>query len=176
MSTSFDNLYDFFNYIEFCPLCKNRTTSFITSPGGITCGMDNKELTIYSSSSTSTHQFSINLFTNEVSKPYSIYRSGTSQIIVGKQCNKYHFFYNGVLDISGKELLVKRIRLDKYHFIRMHGTTHFTVNGSLLSGSTNIRITTPDFQTKELSLPLIDFNFSSKKKIDSKLRNIQLLG
>lgn len=141
------------------------------------CELNNKELVVYPSSAISSRKFSIDLFNNKLSKSYAeaVYPN-VSQVVIGKQCCKYHFFYNGIADVYKKSLMIKNIRLDKYHFIRIHGPTHFTVNGSTVNDFTNIKITTPDFKTKELSLPLINFDFSSKRKLDAKLRNIQLLG
>jgi len=123
-------------------------------------------------------KFAINLLDNHVSANYleSSYPEIT-KIVIGRQCSKYHFFYNGTALVTKENLLVSDIMLDKYHFIRMHGpATHFTVNGNLTTSSTSVRITTVDFKTRELVLPRINFDLSSKKKIDAKLRNIQLLG
>lgn len=175
IAQKFDNLYDFFDYIEFCPLCKSRTTVYAAFPAATVCEINGKELILFDSE-TASKKFSINLINNIVSDSYSSsYRKSNSEIVIGKQCNKYHFFYNGIAKISKSNLIVNDISLDKYHFIRQHGSTHFTVNGSLLKDQTNIRITTTNFKTRELSLPFINFDLFNKKKIDSKLKNIQLL-
>jgi len=174
-SPRFKNLYEFFNYIEFCPLCKSRTAINITYQN-TSCEFSNKEL-IFHDNETDNKRFTIDLLDNTISRDYySLIYDTKPKIIIGRQCNKYHFFYNGIADISEIKLKVKNIRLDKYHFIRIHGLTHFTVNGSFIKSSTNIRITTPNFITRELTLPFVDFDLSSKKKIDAKLKNIQLLG
>lgn len=171
----FENLYDFFNFVEFCPFCKGRTSPTVAFSAATVCVVDNKNITILDSA-VNGGEFNINLFNNSINSVYkSALRSAESKIVFGKQCNKYHFFYNATANISKETLKINNIILDKYHFIRIHGKTHFTVNGSISQNLTNIRITTTDFKTKELTLPLIDFNLLSKRKIDLKLKNIQLL-
>jgi hypothetical protein len=167
----FDNLLGFFNYIDFCPLCKSRLVPTITIAGCSECVLGNKRLFCYNTFGN----FTVDIVDNGISKTYkSKSRPKITQIVVGKQCRKYHFFYNGVADLYKKELLVKNISLDKYHFIRIFGEDHFTINGSFISNSTNIRITR-DFKTQEFIMPLIQFDLFSKKKIDNRLKKIQLL-
>lgn len=174
--SEFSNLFDFFNYIEFCPLCKSRTMTTVSFPSSTICEMDNKELTVIDDKNIPSKIFRIGLFNNVVSTHYS-YSSypEKSQIVIGRQCNKYHFFYNGIANISKSNLIIDNIVMDKYHFIRIHNLIHFTVNGSSIKNKTSVRITTPDFNTREVLLPFVSFNLFSKKKIDAKLRNIQLL-
>jgi len=136
-----------------------------------------KELVFYDFLSPS-NKFSIDLFANSISEKYkkSPYKEDC-KVVIGKQCNKYHFFYNGTATLSKKRLSIENIMMDKYHIIRIHGPTHFAVNGSFDKSFTSVVITS-DFKTRELILPFIDFDLSSNKavkKIDSKLRNIQLL-
>lgn len=172
MHCKFDNLLDFFNYIDFCPLCKSRLVPNIIMAGSSECVLGGKKILCYSNT---FGNFTIDIFGNTISKTYKIkYRPKINQIIIGKQCRKYHFFYNGIADLYKKELLVKNISLDKYHFIRIFGNDHFTINSSVISNSTNIRITN-DFKTQEFILPFIEFDLFSKKKIDNRLKKIQLL-
>jgi hypothetical protein len=187
-SKSFRNLFDFFNFIEFCPLCKKRLTETIIFPSSIST-LEGKELVIIAGSFESNFdqqpiftddpfwkKITINLLDNNISKNYSLYDyPENNSLIVGRQCNKYHFHYNGIANISKSKLILDNIVLDKYHFIRIHGGIHFTVNGSFSKSQTIIRITTPDYHTRELTIPFIDFDLLSKKKIDNKLKNIQLL-
>lgn len=177
-SKTFKNLYDFFSYIEFCPLCRSRTIETSTFPLSASQGPDlnGRELIFYDFS-TPWDKYTINLLDNSIGGGYrkSSYEENC-KIVIGRQCTKYHFFYNGTATLSKRKSIIENIFLDKYHFIRIHGTTHFTVNGSLEKSFTSIRITTEDFKTREIILPFIDFNLSSKKKIDAKLRNVQLLG
>lgn len=171
----FKNLYDFFDYIEFCPLCRGRMSATVGLSGISSYELSNKELALQDMGSSK--RFTINLIDNYISNNYLIsVNPVVDEIVVGKQCSKYHFFYNGVAILSKSDLLIRNIVLDKYHFIRIHGPTHFTVNGSLVSSTTKIRITTENFNTREIVLPFVDFDLSSKKRIDTKLRNIQLLG
>jgi hypothetical protein len=172
----FKNLYDFFNYIEFCPLCKNRLSLSASLFGTKSCETNYGELVFYPIAPDK--KFSIDMLNNNVSESYAdcVLQAEICRLIIARSCSKYHFSYNGVAEIHKDKLNINNICLDKYHFVRIHGPAHFTVNGSFIDNTTNIRITTPDFKTKELTLSLISFDFTSKKKIDSKLRNIRLLG
>jgi len=140
------------------------------------CDIGSKEL-IFCDFQTPWKKFKINLLDNTVSENYSDSSYPEhSTITVGKQCNKYHFFYNGVAFLTKERLAITDIKLEKYHFVRIQGPLHFVVNGNFMMSSTSIRITTPGFNTKEIVLPFTNFDLSSKKKIDTKLRTIQLLG
>lgn len=140
------------------------------------CEIGSKEL-MFCDFQTPWPKFKINLLDNTISKNYldSSYPENAT-ITIGKQCNKYHFYYNGTASLIKGRLTVSDITLDKYHFVRIHGPLHFVVNGNLIKSSTSIRITTPGFNTKEIILPFTHFDLSSKKKIDTKLKTIQLLG
>ena len=184
---SFKNLIDFFSFIEFCPICKSRTTETFILPSSV-AELSGKELIILAGSFTDDKEpppieydifwkkFTINLFDNTISSNYSLSDfPSTISLIIGRQCNKYHFHYNGIANISKAKLILDSITLDKYHFIRQLGSNHFTVNNSFSKSATSIRLTTPDFQTREITLPFIEFDLSSKKRIDHKLKSIQLL-
>lgn len=175
----FKNLFDFYSYIEFCPLCKSRTSAnstisalkIPTSP----CIMRGQEL-VFVEYSRPLQRLSINLLDNTISRNYSDSSYMDKCFIsLGRVCNKYHFYYEGSATLLKDSLTVSDITVDKYHFVRMHGSLHFVVNGSFSKSTTNIRITTPGFHTKLLDLPFINFDLSSKKNIDAKLKTIQLL-
>jgi hypothetical protein len=169
----FENLNGFFNHIEFCPLCKSRTLPGASFYSVIVCELENKYIKLYDYNGS----FSIDLHNNSISShyKYNAYPENM-QLVISRQCPKYHFFYNGICNISKTNLTIDNLMFDKYHFIRIlnNGKTHFTVNGSITANATSIRITS-DYKTNELTLPLIDFPLLSKKKTDAKLRKIQLL-
>lgn len=162
---SFPNLFSFFSYIEFCPLCKARTTECVIYPT-TQCTLSSKNILLFDDVSKS---FSINLLDNSISGNYS---RKSDELIIGKRCNKYHFFYSGSATISNTH--INNISLNKLHFIRIHNMTHYVINNSFETNITSIRVT-ENFQTQEISLPLIEFDFSSKKKLDTKLNHIRLL-
>lgn len=121
-------------------------------------------------------EYKVNLFSNAISSNYLNSRFPEhADLHLAKRCGKYHFMYTGVVRLHKEKLLAFDVFFKKYHFIRIHGTTHFSVNGNLENGLTSITITRNNFRTTEISSPFINFDFSSKRKIDKKLRNIQLL-
>jgi hypothetical protein len=170
----FENLNAFFNLMEFCPLCKSRTLIGASFYSVIVCELGNNIIRLHD---YGTKSFSIDLHNNNVSQEYkqSSY-ANDMRLVVSRQCSKYHFFYNGVCNISKANLMIDNLTFDKYHFIRRldNGKTHFTVNGSTTTNTTSIRITT-DYKTNELTLPLMNFTLSNKKKLDAKLKKILLL-
>lgn len=187
-SVSFKNLFDFFSYIEFCPLCKKRLTETITFPSSVAAltgteliiiagsFLDNPEQSLFDND-IFWKKITINLLDNSVSRSYNLCNNEENNtIIIGRQCNKYHFHYNGTANLSKTKLILDAIKLDKYHFIRIHKDIHFTINADLQQSTTSIRMTAQDFHTRELVIPFVEFDLSSKKKIDTKLKHIQLLG
>jgi hypothetical protein len=170
----FENLDAFFNLIEFCPLCKSRTLIGASFYSVIVCELGNNVIRLHD---YGTKSFSIDLHNNTVSQEYkqSLYGQNM-QLVVSRQCSKYHFFYNGICNISKSNLTIDNLIFDKYHFIRRlnNGKTHITINGSITSDTTSIRITA-DYKTNEITLPLMDFDLSNKKKLDAKLKKILLL-
>lgn len=172
MNRTFTNLNDFFNHMEFCPLCGSRMHMIATITSG-THEFIKNQLVITTDDNIVVR---INLLYNTISSSYNLLDKKNNTIVVGRQCNKYHFFYSGIAKVFKKKLVIKEITLSKYHFIRMHKGIHYTVNGSFIDNITNIRITLNDFTSKEISLKLINFDFSSKKLLDKKLKYIALLG
>lgn len=163
----FKNLYEFYNYKEFCPICNKRTIAGTVAPSpssSYQLKLDGKYLYIFA-----YKRISINLLDNTISDLINI-----RQLVIRQYCNKYHFFYSGIINFS-EQGFVKSIRLDRYHFIWMSDTAHYTINNSFIDNYSNVRITTKDYKMIELQVPLIRFDSLSKKKIDVKLENIQLL-
>ena len=174
MFQQFNNLFDFFDYIEFCPLCKKRTEPTITFAGFLSGSLDNNNLNLLPASLF--NEFSINLFDNKITDSY-IYNNcdDPSKLIIGRQCRKYHFFYSGTCSLLKNLLYIDNIILEKTHFIRMQDSSHMTISNDFINSFSTVYITA-NSTTKKLSLPIIDFDFSSKKAIDKKLKIIQLLG
>lgn len=169
---NFKNLNDFFGYLEFCPLCKNRLEPIASVPS-TSADFNGRELIFEDSDAN----FAINLFNNTVSDDYLLSKHGVhTQIVLKNNCPRYHFFYNGIGTISKYSMTVKDILLDKTHMIVINSRMHFVINNSILSESTNIRMTNKDAKVRQLELPFINFDLTSKKKINDKLRNICLLG
>lgn len=171
----FNNLFDFFNYIEFCPLCKKRTEPTITFAGFLSGSLDNNNLNLLPASLF--NEFSINLFNNKITENYNYNNcKNSSKLIIGRQCRKYHFFYSGTCNLLKNLLYIDSIMLEKIHFIRMMpDSVHMAVNNDFTNSLSTVHITVNYF-TKLITLPVIDFDFSSKKTIDKKLKIIQLLG
>ena len=172
----FKNLYSFFNHIEFCPLCKSRLSTIITFQNS-TCEVNNKHLTIHSDEFPKDN-FTVDLLDNTISDSYLLSLAGQNnyELLIKRICLKYHFYYGGMANFSNDYVSINNIKLISYHFIRIHGPVHFAINSDVIKSSTSVRITTSDFRIRELNLPFVNFDLSSKKKIDNKLKNIQLLG
>lgn len=168
MSIAFKNLYEFFNYIDYCPLCNSRIVATSMFPA-FDCEFNGKLLNI---SDGEKQHFSIDAINNNI---VGSQLPTSEHLFPRRQCAKHHFFYSGILTISNSRDYIKSIELCRYHFIRIKPNIHFTINGYYKDNFTSIRMTTPDYKTKEFSIPLIEFDFSSKKKIDNKLKHIQLL-
>jgi hypothetical protein len=175
VAQQFNNLFDFFNFIEFCPLCKKRTEPIITLSGMSGCELNNSYLTVFQQDSNK--KILIDLFNNNIIENYLQFISpDVPKLIIGRQCNKYHFYYSGTCDLLKDKLLIDNIILEKNHIVRMLAdSVHFIVNNDFNNSISTIHITS-NYLTKTITMPLIDFDFSSKKLIDKKLKIIQLLG
>ncbi len=171
----FNNLFDFFNYIEFCPLCKKRTEPIITLSGFRAGTIDNNNLNLLPASLF--NEFSINLFDNKITESF-IYNNfdNMSKLLISRQCRKYHFFYSGTCSLLKSKLLIESIILEKIHFIRvMPNSIHIVANNDFTNLLSTVHITV-NYSTKTITVPLVNFDFTSKKEIDKKLKIIQLLG
>jgi hypothetical protein len=163
----FKNIFDFFNYIEFCPLCKNRLQISASSISIAGCELDNKYIQLYSYEFPKS-SYSIHLLTNDIRSLSLI----TDNLTIWKQCSKYHFYISSIITISNSN--ITSIFLNKYNIIRILKDIHFTINGSYIQNSSHIRLV-KDYKTTELNTNLINFNSFSKKEIDNKLKKMILL-
>jgi hypothetical protein len=178
----FNNLHGFFNHIEFCPLCGKRTVpnAILTKKNiNTTSETNNNHIIIFDDNSK---LLSINLFDNIVNTDtLDYFRDMTESdgyglmLIVSKECKKYHFYYSAFVIINFDTLMAEEIIMDRYHFVRRLKGSHFVVNANYLDNITTIRMTN-NYKTKEIKLPFIDFDLNNKRKINNKLRNIELLG
>jgi hypothetical protein len=172
--TRFQNLSEFFCLFEFCPFCRKRTVPIVSFPSAGKCNLNNKFLTL-SFKNSGAFDFTIGLLDNKL---YSVNDMilESSFIVIGMKCKKFHFFYSGTCHIIHEKLCIDAIALDKIHFIRiLPYEGHFVANNYFQESTTKILIT-KNRSTHELTLPLVDFNFLSKKEIDKRLKTIQLLG
>lgn len=185
MIVPFKNLYDFFNYFEFCPLCNKRTSLMATSSyrilsdtqtdiGVLGCRLTKNNCHLLDREDNIV--LSINMIDNTVKYNNDCKLLDCILINFGKQCNKYHYYHTALATIEINSSLITEIKLDKQHFIKQFGNTHFSVNSFFIDDQTSIRITGKNYVTKELFLPLVNFDLKSKKKISYKLKNIELLG
>jgi hypothetical protein len=168
--------------MEFCPLCNKRMAPYglITRKSvSTTSEISNTDLSIYDNNS---NILSFNLFDNKVNSDIKEYFEDLTSddgyglmLIVRKECKKYHFYYSAFAVVNFIDWTIKEITIDKCHFVRHQGGTHFVINSDYIDDSTTIRLTS-NCKTRELKLPFVDFDLSSIKKIDKKLRNIELLG
>lgn len=169
---SFANLNDFLNFENICPLCRSRLhigSLFLTTEVSNKC--------IYMSNGTGSDLL-IDLFTNEIdiNPKYDVKLIGHKHIEISKTCNKYHYFYQGIATMDMEHKILIDIVLYKIHFIRQLNKTHFTINSNYINNTTDIRITGNDYKTREITSALIEFDISNKKKLNRKLKNIELLG
>lgn len=178
MVPKFINLFDFINYIEFCPICRKRLElSVFVSFAFQTDSwkLNNNCLNLFSQ--YHFNNISIDLINNSVVlNGYFDSLKTSSSFTIFKECKKYHFYYSGTCNLLKNKLIIDDIILEKYHFIRILPISkHFVVNTNFTNNTTTVILTT-DYVSKEWAMPIIDFDFSSKKKIDNKLKTIQLLG
>lgn len=172
MQTQFNNLFTLFNCIELCPLCNKRLELIITLRSLLSWQLQKQKLLIFTQNNT----FSIDTLDNSVCNNYNSYINEDLKLLISLQCKKYHFFYSGYCNIIKEKLHIENIVLEKIHFVRiLKDSTHFVVNNNFNNLSSTVYITR-NYSTKELKLPIISFDLSSKKLIDNKLKIIQLLG
>jgi hypothetical protein len=172
----FNNLYEFFNYIEFCPLCKKRLTPAILWPTSNGYRLTGQQFVCYWMEKDNDIIFNINLLNNDVdvSNSYLIH-SINSNIIIGQRCNKYHFQYTGSFSLNINTKKINNIKLNKYHLLQRISDNYFSINTYFDPNIlTSIKVSGHGNETKEITLDTI-FNIDSKKKIINKLRNIALL-
>ncbi len=165
---SFNNINSFLDYIEYCPMCKKKTIA-----GGIFKFnyISGKELVI---SNNNGFELKANIYNNSINVyPYMILNDETFSL--DKKCCKYHFFYRSEIKISYATRSIIDIALSKMHFNIQDIGIHFSINSDFVKETTSIRITENGKETKELALPLIVFDLSSKKKILNRLENIMIL-
>ena len=171
--TNFVNIFEFSNYTNKCPLCnsKNYLTIYPQFEGNQF--YTKNEICL---SDAGKLIYSFNIFTNKITGDMFKHYSGNYvDFLIRNSCNKYHFFYEAMLLISYDNMTVEKIDYNRYYFTRtLKDTTHFAINSYIKTNSTNIRMT-KNFNTTIIDLSLMEFDFSSKKKIDKKFKNIQLL-
>jgi hypothetical protein len=166
--------------MDFCPLCNKRMR--YTGYHGLNfkwnSKVNSKEFILIDE--FNENLLNINLNTNIIKsncKEFLSDISGHKNIVLslGRECKKYHFYYSCFVVINIKRFIVKSIELHKVHLIRIIDNTHFVVNNDFMNNSTDIRITSNDFTTKEIKMKLNNFNLTRVKNIDNKLNKIILL-
>lgn len=177
MKVNFSNLAEFFDLFEFCPFCGKRTVPVVVAPSGLKCEVTN-ELLIANEVDTNNPKLSLGIKTNKIHVAELIRDCENRDIyciVVGKRCNKFHFVYSGSCYLYVGKLCIVNVELDKIHFLRSSDEEYFSVNNFVRTNLTYIYMT-KDQNTRELRMPLVDFNFASKKQIDNQLKIIQILG
>lgn len=175
----FKNINDLYSYIEFCPLCNKR---MIYTEGYISNRqwkpkVNSREFILLDE--LNENLLSINLNTNIVKSDYKDFLLDFSKLDdiilkLGRECRRYHFYYDAFVYIDAAKWQVKFLELRKARLIRILDKTHFAVNNDFITNSTEIKITN-DFNTKDIKLKLNGFNITKVKNIDAKLNAILLL-
>lgn len=176
MAREFKNLYDFFEYSEFCPLCNKRTEQTIIGPR-IDSIRDyefkNNNLIFYNEKHAQT--LLINTLDNSINYlGNKQYENTLYELSISQCCKKYHFLYDCQIKLDLTQSKVDSILLDRIHFLHRVDASYFSINTYFLKDITDIKITKNNL-TKQFILPIICFDFKNKKTIMHKLQNIQLL-
>lgn len=172
MQTSFRSVSELLDYYIKCPLCGCRLTTECSS---INPSSDVEFLTYADNKllmSIDDVSIDIDMLTNKIHSTPSL---NDKNFFIGKLCNNYHFYYKAKIVIDDNNT-IRSIILHKLHFIRqLRNKTHFTVNSHYFNNETNIRMTDDMYNTAELSLPIVEFDFSKKRRMDAMLQKISIL-
>jgi CRISPR/Cas system endoribonuclease Cas6 (RAMP superfamily) len=179
--TEFKNLFEFLGRTEFCPLCDKRLSVAAIFPNTSSSSLTGKRFILYNAIN-GEKMVDIDLVDNSFTcstppPPYINPLTNSIHLQIAQQCRKYHYQHVGsvFLDLSTKK--VNLIQMDKIHLHEKVDNSHFAVAVFYSPiNVTSIKITNGGSKTKEITFDNVDFDLSSKKKITSKLRTIQLLG
>ena len=136
----------------------------------VSCELLPKQLLLYGTSNNPN--VFIDLTTNDLSS--TLRNKNKSLLYVGQQCKKYHFQCYIEAVVNNKTLSISNIKLNRIHFVKQVGSTHFVVSSHYDVSTTSVVITT-NAEMREVILPVFDFDFS-KKLLIQKLNTIELLG
>jgi len=142
----------------------------ISFPFLYNCDIIQKHFT--SSSTSGQEDLLIDLSNNRTSRV--LVCPNKSKIYIGQQCKKYHFQCYIEAKVNNKKRHIENIKLNRIHFLKQIKDTYFTISSHYNVGITSTIITT-NTQSREIVLPIIDFDFA-KKKLEKKLNTIELLG
>jgi hypothetical protein len=167
---TFTNLYEFFTELERCPLCHARMTPLVSFAFLYDCRVIQKQF--MASSTNHSEPLLINLVDNSCNR--TLRNPNKSKIYIGQQCHKYHFQCYIEAKINNKKQCLTNIKLNRIHFLKQIKDTYFAVSSHYDIGTTST-IITRSAQSREIILPVVDFDFSTKK-LAGKLKTIELLG
>lgn len=175
----FKNLYELFSYVDFCPLCNKRLSPFVVLPISTKYMFSGPRLKLLGKFSIEVLE--VNLIDNTFIARKRTLQSvniltNSIQLIVGQQCNKYHFKYSGSASLNMNDKTVANIKLDNWHLLQRIDNNYFTVNTFFEQDNyTSIKISNGKYDTQEVIINNTAFNISSRKKIVDRLKNIALL-
>jgi|ERR1700722_6356827 len=181
MITEFKNLYDFFSYAEFCPLCEKRLSYTAILPIATSSILNGQRFIVYSSLN-GEKILDIDLVDNSFCistppPPYVNIFTNTIHLQIRQQCRKYHYQHIGSVFLHIGTKTINLIQLDRKHLHEQVNNSHFAIAVSYGNrNETSVKITPCGSKTKEVTFNCSDFDLSSRKKIISRLRTIQLLG
>lgn len=163
MQVKFDNLNQFLEYHQKCPLCGARTHTDIDWPISVRCQLTRSGLQFYSNV-LGDEIFFINIFNNSIiNNSYSI-----RSIIITQFCKKFHFSYTGKFKIINDK--VKKIKLiGTYFYYHNKDKEKISISSNLVKKNTIINLI-----DNVIELPLIDFKFS-KKIVNKKIKKLKVL-
>lgn len=180
MINEFKNLFEFFSDTEFCPLCDKRLSISAALPYATSSEITGHKLIV---STVGGHELlNVALVDNFFvhSDPFPSYGNiftDNIELQLIQQCKKYHYQHVGSAYLNFKTKRVVYICSNKKHIHERVDNNHFSISVQYEpKNQTSIKLTSSGSKTREIILNNADFDFSSKKKIISKLRTIQLLG
>ena len=176
---SFENLGDFFGYIDNCPLCKKRLVSnrlnfsLISKTDILKTRLFSSYVSIYNDR---FDEIRIDIKTNEIiysSFDQSIFP--TYNIPVINMCAKNHFLYEAEFSIHDSKI-ISSLNLTKVHTSIYKRPNNFTIIANIKDNQTTIRISNPPFKQHSIILNSIDsINFLSKKDMLKSVSNLEFL-
>jgi hypothetical protein len=175
----FKNINDFYDLMDFCPLCHKRMryTGEVLRNNKWRSKVNSKDLIILDEFGENLLRVNVNTNTVRSDCKDFLYDYAASECIViniGRECKKYHFYYSGFLGIDVEKWTVEYLELRSVRLIKILDKTHFVVNNDFKYNSTEIRITS-NFASREIKMKLNGCNLTRVKNINKKLNSILLL-
>jgi hypothetical protein len=172
--------------MDFCPLCHKRMryTGAVLRNNRWRSKVNSKDLIILDEFGEDLLRINLNTnairsdckdFLYDYNDNNNAYEYNGFVLSLGRECKKYHFYYNGFLGIDVQKWTVEYLELRSICLIKILDKIHFVVNNDFRHDSVKIRITDNGFSSKEIKMKLNGCNLTRVKDIDKKLKSILLL-